>query len=258
MATRTIARLYDSYADAQQVVQDLEAAGIPHSDISLVGRDSAATTDVTGTGTGVTGTGVAGTGTGLTGTRADVTGTGMAGSGAAAPGATTADAPVTSDAGYRDPAAAPATPAEASDRAGTGASIGTVLGGGAGLLAGIGALAIPGVGPVVAAGWLVATLSGAGVGAAAGGILGALTGAGVKEDDAHVYAEGLRRGGNLVTVRVDDADAARVEQILNSRTYADPATRRTEYTSAGWSRFDENAPLAGSDVPGERPPIRHT
>jgi len=59
--------------------------------------------------------------------------------------------------------------------AGTGATIGTVLGGGAGLLAGIGALAIPGVGPVVAAGWLVAALTGAGVGAASGGLLGTLT-----------------------------------------------------------------------------------
>ena len=69
---------------------------------------------------------------------------------------------------------------------GTGASIGTIVGGGAGLLAGLGALAIPGVGPVVAAGWLVATLTGAGAGAAAGGLLGSFTNAGVAESDAHV------------------------------------------------------------------------
>lgn len=98
--------------------------------------------------------------------------------------------------------------------AGTGASIGTVLGGGAGLLAGLGMLAIPGVGPVVAAGWLVATLAGAGVGAAAGGLLGSLTGAGIDEADAKAYTEHVGRGGTLVTVRADDAMAPDVEYIL--------------------------------------------
>ncbi len=72
--------------------------------------------------------------------------------------------------------------------AGTGATLGTILGGGAGLLAGLGLMAIPGVGSVVAAGWLVATLTGAGIGAAAGGLTGSLTGAGVSETDAHAYA----------------------------------------------------------------------
>jgi len=232
MAMRTIARLYDSHADAVQVVQDLEAAGIPHSDISLVGRNGTESRPTTTTGTTA---GVAGTGLG---------------------GTTTADAPLTTGAGYRDPAAAPVED-EPSTRTGAGASIGTIIGGGAGLLAGIGALAIPGVGPVVAAGWLIATLTGAGVGAAAGGILGALTNAGISHEDAHVYAEGLRRGGNLVTVRVDEAQAARVEQILNSRTYADPAQRRSEYTAGGWSRFDETAdPLAPTGIPPGEPPIR--
>ena len=72
------------------------------------------------------------------------------------------------------------TAPEAATGAGTGASIGTIIGGGAGLLAGIGALAIPGIGPIVAAGWLVAALTGAGAGAAAGGLLGSLTGAGCR------------------------------------------------------------------------------
>jgi hypothetical protein len=80
----------------------------------------------------------------------------------------------------------------------TGAGVGTAVGGAAGLLAGLGLLAIPGVGPVVAAGWLVATAVGAVAGAATGGLIGGLTGAGVSEDDAHVYAEGVRRGGSLV------------------------------------------------------------
>jgi len=99
--------------------------------------------------------------------------------------------------------------------AGAGASVGTVIGGGAGLLAGIGSLAIPGVGPIIAAGWLIATLTGAGIGAAAGGIVGALTGAGVSEADAKTYAEGVGKGGTLVSVRVQDAQADRAEAILH-------------------------------------------
>lgn len=98
--------------------------------------------------------------------------------------------------------------------AGTGATLGTVLGGGAGLLAGIGSLAIPGVGPIVAAGWLIATLTGAGVGAAAGGLLGSLTGAGVDEADAKAYADHVERGGTLLTVRASDEQATQVEYIL--------------------------------------------
>src|SRR5439155_20856442 len=90
---------------------------------------------------------------------------------------------------------------DAATAAGTGASIGTVVGGGAGLLAGLGMLEIPGIGPVVAAGWLVSTAAGAAAGAAAGGLIGSLTGAGVSKEHAHIYAEGVRRGGSLVTAR---------------------------------------------------------
>jgi uncharacterized protein (TIGR02271 family) len=117
--------------------------------------------------------------------------------------------------------------------AGTGASLGTVLGGGAGLLAGIGALAIPGVGPLVAAGWLVAALTGAGVGAAAGGLLGSLTGAGISEADAKTYQEGVSSGGTLVTVRVDDGQAAHVEQVMGMSTgYAGTASTGAMDTGA--------------------------
>ena len=94
--------------------------------------------------------------------------------------------------------------------AGVGAGMGAVVGGAGGLLAGLGLMAIPGVGPVVAAGWLVATavgaVGGAAVGAAAGGIVGSMTNAGVDEREAHLYAEGVRRGGALVAARVDDDD----------------------------------------------------
>ncbi len=131
------------------------------------------------------------------------------------------------------------TGAAAGTGAGTGASVGTVLGGGAGLLAGIGALAIPGVGPVVAAGWLVAALTGAGVGAGAGGLLGSLTGAGVEEGQAHVYSEGVRRGGTLVTVRADDARAAQAETIMQGFHPVDIAQRGADYRSTGaWTGFD--------------------
>lgn len=118
---------------------------------------------------------------------------------------------------------------------GTGASVGTLLGGGAGLLAGLGLLAIPGLGPVVAAGWLASTLLGAGIGAAAGGAVGALTGAGVDEAHAHGYAEGIRRGGTLVTVRAEDAHVAHVTDILDDDGTVDMAEREKTWKSEGWT-----------------------
>jgi hypothetical protein len=132
------------------------------------------------------------------------------------------------------------TAPEAATGAGTGASIGTIIGGGAGLLAGIGALAIPGIGPIVAAGWLVAALTGAGAGAAAGGLLGSLTGAGVPEERAHVYAEGVRRGSTLVTVRADDARVTEAEAIMGRYNPVDVDQRGSDYRATGtWDRFDE-------------------
>ena len=95
-----------------------------------------------------------------------------------------------------------------------GAAIGGVLGGGAGLLAGLGALTIPGLGPVIAAGWLVTTAIGAAVGASGGGVIGALVGAGVDNDDAQVYVEGIKRGGTLVSVRVSDDEVPTIEAIM--------------------------------------------
>ncbi len=150
-------------------------------------------------------------------------------------------------------------PAETSGSAagaGTGATVGTVLGGGAGLLAGLGMLAIPGVGPVVAAGWLIATAVGAGVGAASGGLLGSLVGAGVSETDAHVYAEGVRRGGTLVTVKADENQVAMVERILDTHNAVDSTVRGDQYRAEGWSKFDEAAPAyraGGSSTIGTPP-----
>jgi hypothetical protein len=131
---------------------------------------------------------------------------------------------------------------ETVSKAGAGAGIGGVLGGGAGLLAGLGMLAIPGLGPVVAAGWLASLAVGAAAGATAGGLTGALVSAGTPDDHAHVYSESVRRGGTLVSVRVDDANAAAVEGILDGYEPIDPVARRTEYRAAGWSTFDPSAP----------------
>jgi hypothetical protein len=124
----------------------------------------------------------------------------------------------------------------------TGAGIGGAVGGGAGLLAGLGLLAIPGLGPVVAAGWLAATAVGAAAGAAAGGLVGALVGAGVSDTDAHVYSESVRRGGTLVSARVADGDAARIQAILDRFKPIDPAVRGAEYRKQGWTTFDPKAP----------------
>jgi hypothetical protein len=92
------------------------------------------------------------------------------------------------------------TGTEAAEGAATGALGGGVLGGVIGLLTGVGALAIPGVGPIIAGGTLASTLAGAGMGAAAGGLLGALVGMGVPEKDARRFYEGFRAGGTLVAV----------------------------------------------------------
>src|SRR5437764_11039432 len=105
-----------------------------------------------------------------------------------------------------------------------GAGIGATLGGVAGLLAGLGLLAIPGIGPVVAAGWLASTAAVAVAGGATGGLIGALTQSGIGEQEAHAYAEGVRRGGTLVTVRVPDTDRARVETILDRHSLMDTTT----------------------------------
>lgn len=137
---------------------------------------------------------------------------------------------------------------DAAADAGIGAGIGATLGGAGGLLAGLGIMAIPGVGPVVAAGWLISTAAGAIAGAVAGGatggIIGALTGAGVPEDDAHVYAETVRRGGTLVTARVAEADAPRLNALLQQHKSVDVADRRALYQGEGWTAFDADTPSA--------------
>ncbi len=127
----------------------------------------------------------------------------------------------------------------------TGASLGAILAGGAGLLAGLGMMAIPGIGPVVAAGWLASTAAGAAAGGVAGGLLGTLVGAGVDRSDAEVYAEGVKRGGTLVSARVDDVMAVRGQDLLDRAQRVDLTDRKSQYQQQGWNGFDDTLPPIG-------------
>ena len=138
------------------------------------------------------------------------------------------------------------------EAAGAGAGLGAAAGGTIGALTGLGLMAIPGVGPVVAAGWLVSTLAGAAAGAVTGSVLGALTQAGISDDDAHVYAEGLRRGGAVVSTRVEDKDAARLQAVMD-RSAVRISDRAAVYRKSGWTSFDPAAsPYTAEQVKKDR------
>lgn len=140
------------------------------------------------------------------------------------------------------------TPAE---QAGSGAVGGTAVGAGLGILAGLAALAIPGVGPIIAAGPLAgalgagaatvagATALGAGIGAASGALVGPLVDAGIPRPEAEVYNEGVRRGGSLVTVRTNDRqDAEEAADIMSRHNVIDIDERGESYRSSGWAHDD--------------------
>jgi hypothetical protein len=191
----TISRLYDNYDEASRAVAELERAGVPHSDISIIANNAERWYDRDR-------------------------------------GVTRTSGKVDRDLDGVD---------DRAEGAATGAGIGAALGGTAGLLAGLGLLAIPGLGPVVAAGWLASAALVAAAGGAVGGLVGALTQAGVSEEDANLYAEGVRRGGTLVTARVPDADRSRYEAILD-RSAVNTEERARLYEEGGWDRFNPDAP----------------
>ncbi|MDP3076068.1 hypothetical protein [Bradyrhizobium sp.] len=193
--TVTISRLYDTYSDAEKAVRGLEAAGVPHSDISIVANN--------------------------------------------ADSWWSSDKKIDRD---RDRDGVD----DRAEGAGTGAGIGAGIGGAAGLLAGLGLLAIPGLGPVVAAGWLASTALGAAAGAATGGVVGALTEAGVSKEDAPLYAEGVRRGGTLVTARVAETDRARFDAVLN-QSAVNLRDRSAAWQKSGWKSFDPASKPYGAD-----------
>jgi uncharacterized protein (TIGR02271 family) len=126
--------------------------------------------------------------------------------------------------------------------AGIGATTGAVAGGAAGILASLGLLAIPGIGWLLAAGPVVATLTGAGVGAAAGGLIGGLVGMGVPDEDAELYEEGVHRGGTLVTLQTEDALADRAAEALQRHHAVDIDKKAAEWQASGWrSRYDRSS-----------------
>jgi hypothetical protein len=138
-----------------------------------------------------------------------------------------------------------------------GAATGAVLGGMAGLVVGLAALAIPGVGPVLAAGPLASALVaagvGAGIGAAAGGLIGALIDMGVDEEQATYYAEGVRRGGTLVTLQTDDPRVDEAMDILDSYDPVDLEERVSHWQEYGWQGYDPNAePYTVDEIERER------
>lgn len=118
-----------------------------------------------------------------------------------------------------------------------GFEAGTVVGTGLGLLGALITLPIPGVGSVLAAGWLLAgTTLGGVAGAAAGSLVNALVATGVEEGEAHVLAETIRRGGAIVAVRASEDRVAIAEAVMAGGKPLDPARAREAY---GWTRFDE-------------------
>jgi hypothetical protein len=132
---------------------------------------------------------------------------------------------------------------KAPEGATTGAGAGAAIGGTLGLLAGIGALAIPGVGPFIAAGPIMGALAGAGTGGVVGGIIGALVGMGIPEYEAKRYEGMVKKGGILLSVHCDNSDwVKRAKDILES-------TGAHDVSSSG----EAGADYAKSD----KPRVRH-
>ncbi len=136
-----------------------------------------------------------------------------------------------------------------------GVTSGGVIGGTLGLLAGIGALAIPGVGPLIAAGPIMASLAGLGVGAAVGGIVGALVGMGIPEYEAKRYEGAVKEGGTLLSVHCDtseEVDAAKTAlKETGARDIAATGEAGSNDKTDGRKTFgdiSENSPLATHSV----------
>jgi hypothetical protein len=114
---------------------------------------------------------------------------------------------------------------KAPEGATTGVGVGGAIGGTLGLLAGVGALAIPGVGPLIAAGPIMAALAGLGVGGAVGGLVGALVGMGIPEYEAKRYEGRVKDGGVLLSVHCDSSDeVSKAKDILKAAGAEDIAS----------------------------------
>jgi ActD protein len=125
----------------------------------------------------------------------------------------------------------------------TGATSGAVIGGGLGWLAGIGALAIPGLGPFIAAGPIVAALAGAGAGGVVGGLAGALVGMGIPEYEAKRYEGRVKEGGILLSVHCDDSKWTKKAKDILEKTGGDDVASTGE-ESADFQKTDKPMPRA--------------
>jgi hypothetical protein len=141
---------------------------------------------------------------------------------------------------------------KAPEGATTGAGTGVVVGGALGWLAGIGALAIPGLGPFIAAGPIMAALAGAGVGGTVGGVVGALIGMGIPEYEAKRYEGRVKSGGILLSVHCDNSEwTAKAKEILEQTGAEDVAS--TGESEADFSKSDR--PMLRSDAPVTGDPL---
>ncbi len=139
------------------------------------------------------------------------------------------------------------TGAAETNMAANGAAVGGAVGIGAGVLTALGALAIPGLGPLVAAGVLATTIVTTTGGVLAGSLIGGLIDYGISEPDAQVYAEGVRRGGTLISTRTSEVQSTAVDAIMRQHGGVHADERRRAYTEGGWSTFDNAAPFYPPD-----------
>jgi len=134
---------------------------------------------------------------------------------------------------------------KAPEGATTGAGTGLVIGGTLGWLVGIGSLAIPGLGPFIAAGPIMAALAGAGVGGTVGGIVGALVGMGIPEYEAKRYEGRVKSGGILLSVHCDSSDWTKKAKDILEATGAEDVSSTGE-ASADFSKSDRPMPRTGT------------
>ncbi|MDZ4784759.1 MAG: DUF3341 domain-containing protein, partial [bacterium] len=131
---------------------------------------------------------------------------------------------------------------KAPEGAATGTLSGATIGGVLGLLAGIGTLAIPGVGPLIAAGPIMATLAGVGVGGALGGLTGALIGLGIPEYEAKRYEGRINDGGILLSVHADDSVWAQKAWDILKKTGAEDISKKNESSAEDRDSDNDNRP----------------
>ena len=226
--SKTVVGSFDTFEHARAVVDALEAQGVAHADLNVVANDAAGRHSGAGSASAPSAGGVA-----------------SVGAGGAPP--RVRDPAEGGDVGDGDAAAA----------AGRGALAGGVIGGTAGLIAGLAGLALPGVGPLVAAGPIAAALTGAGIGAIAGGLINGLRQLGVSDTDAEYYAEAVRRGGALVVVRADDDRAQAVADAMRLHGAIDIESRVASWRASGWTGFDPGAePYSVDRIERERSAYR--